>query len=381
MVKMMCTCRTKSLRVFVQSLTELRVAEPAAITSTRPYHSRPALPFSHTTDRLSARSFSSMPAVYFPRPGYPRKRQRAWQDKLNSILAGEIEVPCKSADGFVPDLDTVLDDLPGVLPPGSEHRLERAKDEGAILDFNPESLNRLMANIKAEERAHEEAEFYGVPRRMDAPPNLTRHKESDHQKDDNERYSILRKPIAPAAEKSQLKRLKIAKDDKPAKPSRPEPHPNVRKEDWQIQKKALKEKFPDGWQPRKRLSPDALDGIRTLHKQYPEQYTTEVLAKHFEISAEAVRRILRSKWVPSAEEETDRSERWFRRGKSIWSNMAELGKKPPRKWREEGIVRDPKWNVKRGERNYWPYDARAKAPDEEDKVVESAQRKFSGRLL
>ncbi|KAK1826298.1 hypothetical protein QBC39DRAFT_335115 [Podospora conica] len=119
--------------------------------------------------------------------------------------------------------------------------------------------------------------------------------------------------------------------------------------DWKTQKEALKEKFPEGWQPRKRLSPDALAGIRALHAEFPDIYTTEELANKFEVSPENIRRILRSKWEPSADEEIERQERWFNRGKKVWSRWAELGKKPPRKWRAEGIVRDPIWNEKRGE--------------------------------
>ncbi|KAL1884391.1 hypothetical protein VTK73DRAFT_85 [Phialemonium thermophilum] len=126
----------------------------------------------------------------------------------------------------------------------------------------------------------------------------------------------------------------IAEDERP------------RREAWQIQKEALKAKFPEGWQPRKRLSPDALAGIRALHQQFPEEYTTEVLAQKFEVSPEAIRRILKSKWEPSPEEEIERQERWFKRGKKVWARWAELGKKPPRKWREEGIVRHPSWNEK-----------------------------------
>ncbi|KAK4644937.1 Required for respiratory growth protein 9 mitochondrial [Podospora bellae-mahoneyi] len=116
------------------------------------------------------------------------------------------------------------------------------------------------------------------------------------------------------------------------------------KEEWQIQKEALQAKFPEGWMPRKKLSPDALAGIRALHKQFPEQYNTATLAKKFEVSPEAIRRILKSKWTPDAEEEEERQGRWFNRGKRVWAQWAELGKKPPAKWRAEGVVRDPKWN-------------------------------------
>ncbi|XXG97178.1 Golgi membrane exchange factor (Ric1p-Rgp1p) subunit [Hypoxylon texense] len=128
----------------------------------------------------------------------------------------------------------------------------------------------------------------------------------------------------------------------------------TKKEEWQVQKSALQQKFPTGWSPRKRLSPDALDGIRALHAQFPEDYTTEVLAAKFEVSPEAIRRILRSRWTPRPEEEEDRQARWFNRGKNIWSHMAALGRKPPRRWRKEGIVRDPVWNEPRGPRTQPP---------------------------
>jgi hypothetical protein len=117
--------------------------------------------------------------------------------------------------------------------------------------------------------------------------------------------------------------------------------------DWRAQKAALKAKFPEGWQPRKKLSPDALAGIRALHAQFPDEYPTEVLANKFEVSPEAIRRILRSKWTPTQEEEADRQERWFKRGMNVWSRWAELGKKPPVRWRNQGIARRPSNNEKR----------------------------------
>lgn len=111
--------------------------------------------------------------------------------------------------------------------------------------------------------------------------------------------------------------------------------PPMNRETWQIQKDALKTKFStEGWAPRKRLSPDALEGIRALHAQFPEKYTTPVLADQFEVSAEAIRRVLKSKWRPNDEETASRRTRWDKRGERLWSKMAALGVKPPKKWRE-----------------------------------------------
>jgi len=112
------------------------------------------------------------------------------------------------------------------------------------------------------------------------------------------------------------------------------------REPWQIQKAALGQKFgTTGWEPRKRLSPDTLDGIRALHAQYPQTYTTEALAEQFKVSPEAIRRILKSKWRPSEEEDINRRQRWQKRGEAIWGQMVELGVKPPKKWREMGVGR------------------------------------------
>ena len=111
---------------------------------------------------------------------------------------------------------------------------------------------------------------------------------------------------------------------------------NPKREEWQIQKKALKEKFGDkSWEPLKRLSPDALEGIRTLHTQDPGRHSTEVLAEQFKVSPEAIRRILKSKWRPTEEQQADRQRRWIRRGKRIWTSKMNMGMKPPKRWRAE----------------------------------------------
>ncbi|KAL6717474.1 Required for respiratory growth protein 9 mitochondrial [Lecanora helva] len=123
------------------------------------------------------------------------------------------------------------------------------------------------------------------------------------------------------------------------------------REPWQVQKAALLEKFGgSSWSPRKRLSPDSLEGIRALHAQYPDKFTTPVLADQFKVSPDAIRRILRSKWRPSEEEEEKRRERWNRRGINIWSQMNELGIKPPRKWRDQGVGKSGDHVVVRSQR-------------------------------
>ncbi|KAK1818820.1 ribosomal protein S8A [Friedmanniomyces endolithicus] len=75
--------------------------------------------------------------------------------------------------------------------------------------------------------------------------------------------------------------------------------PKPKRDPWELQKDALEHKFGEtGWQPRKRLSPDTLDGIRALHASDPGAYSTETLSDHFKIAPEAIRRILKSKGGP-----------------------------------------------------------------------------------
>ena len=133
---------------------------------------------------------------------------------------------------------------------------------------------------------------------------------------------------------TKIRRLNVSSRVLPAS----EEQKPIQRLPWQVQKQALAKKFGDkGWNPRKRLSPDTLDGIRALHTQFPEEYPTSVLAERFKVSPEAIRRILKSKWKPNEAEQASRRLRWDKRGAMIWSEMVELGMSPPKKWREMGI--------------------------------------------
>ncbi|KAF7714050.1 Uncharacterized protein PECH_004981 [Penicillium ucsense] len=126
---------------------------------------------------------------------------------------------------------------------------------------------------------------------------------------------------------SQRANVKGRKTDKP----KAIPKTQEKAEPWRTQKDALEKKFPRGWNPPKRLSPDALEGIRHLHATAPEQFTTSVLAEEFKVSPEAIRRILKSRWRPSETEAEARRKRWEKRHERIWSRMAELGLRPTTK--------------------------------------------------
>jgi hypothetical protein len=73
------------------------------------------------------------------------------------------------------------------------------------------------------------------------------------------------------------------------------------KPQWLIHKEALRRKFPDGWNPPKKISRPSMTLLRTLHQTDPHQFSLSTLSEKFKISPEAVRRILRSKWEPTQE--------------------------------------------------------------------------------
>lgn len=158
-------------------------------------------------------------------------------------------------------------------------------------------------------------------------------------------------------------------------------------EAWQTQKAALEVKFKEGYEPRKRLSPDALPGIRMLHASDPQTFSTPVLAMHFKVSPEAIRRILKSKWRPSEDEEEDRRLRWDRRGERIWTQLAELGTRPPKKWRSMGVGRVdrkvgelPAWRKKKKKKREQDGHVPFVEEDVVDDVVLSKPR-FADRIL
>ncbi|KAL6710799.1 Required for respiratory growth protein 9 mitochondrial [Coniothyrium glycines] len=138
---------------------------------------------------------------------------------------------------------------------------------------------------------------------------------------------------------------------------------------WAIQKAAIKEKLAgEAWNPRKKLSPDTMEGIRHLHETQPERFTTPILAQHFKVSPEAIRRILKSRWRPSDAEHEARMLRWDKRGERIWSNLVEMGVKPPKRWRDMGVGK-----AAQGERPRWKGRQRNMVD-----VRDSVERGFEG---
>lgn len=91
--------------------------------------------------------------------------------------------------------------------------------------------------------------------------------------------------------------------------------------EWKRQMYALREKFgTEKWQPRKKLSREAMEGIRVLKEHSPELNAGD-FAKMFKVSPESIRRILKSSWTPNEDELGKIADRWSRRGERVKSDI------------------------------------------------------------
>lgn len=104
------------------------------------------------------------------------------------------------------------------------------------------------------------------------------------------------------------KTLDLSEDDPPPRRRKHAPVEDT-PEEWRRHRLAIKEAFPQGWSPPRKLSREAMDGLRAMHMYDSHTFSTPVLAEKFKISPEAVRRILRSKWEPSREQRARFAER------------------------------------------------------------------------
>lgn len=86
---------------------------------------------------------------------------------------------------------------------------------------------------------------------------------------------------------------------------------------WKRRDETTKRKIKgERWNPKKKLSKESMEKVRLLKEQMPHLNSGD-LSKHFELSPEAIRRILKSKWRPNEEENEDIQRRWKKRGEMI----------------------------------------------------------------
>ncbi|KAF2172876.1 hypothetical protein M409DRAFT_49391 [Zasmidium cellare ATCC 36951] len=204
----------------------------------------------------------------------------------------------------------------GTWRPNAQKRMEMEEDEAEVdkETRDTDAMADVLEKIEA----------------LEGPAVEKKVKRGQKKGSENGDSTRTRNPKGKAGESpTKLGKLNLSsKTPTPTTPSHPP------KERWQTTKAALVKKLSgQPWSPNKRLSPDTLSGIRALHASDPTIYSTATLASHFQITPEAIRRILKSKWLPSAEEAVRRSERWEKRGLRKWGEMREVGMRPPRKWR------------------------------------------------
>ena len=75
----------------------------------------------------------------------------------------------------------------------------------------------------------------------------------------------------------------------------------------------MKERYPERWNPSKKVSREAMESMRELNKLDPVKYPAAVLAQRFLISPESARRILKSKWRMDEERQQQELEKQRRK--------------------------------------------------------------------
>ncbi|RFU29388.1 hypothetical protein B7463_g6969, partial [Scytalidium lignicola] len=328
---MPCLCVTNSLRLFIRTIGQVEL--PATIpqagrnqfynTSIRGHGLNRAVRFQHSSSTWAI--ISTQPSN-LTTPGEHAITEEASTSENN---------PSISLKSLLRDHDTVPEET-------REHRSRNAPQNEphadiAFVELSPESIDALAAEIESQTTVRRNSlGANSIAQELQSSRSL---KKAKARNDGGMMRSVSfdRPAVAAKQDKTEWRFERGVKEAGNQRIKESDPRP--KREEWQIQKEALKNKFPDAWNPRKRLSPDALAGIRALHAQIPDQYSTTELAKTFQVSPEAIRRILKGKWTPNVDEEMDRQRRWFKRGEQVWSRYAELGVKPPQRWRELGIGR------------------------------------------
>lgn len=374
---MPCLCTVNTLRFFVRSVAQVDLPTSARHAASRQLRRRQisAFNYAHTTRVYSSGSAQAQFEEYAeyrplqPNPGSVRSQkddgledQFSDIDKEDAIAEFSPDVidaiAAEAASGDVedgyytskptPEYDTPLKSLFRNRPLFSDTR-PRKKYE---MDNQPERVSR---DDRHSERLKSGSLSRDMPPRkkyveMERVPGTVVRKGRSESEGFKLHYSADPDWEGVEDRRERLEEQKAREEQEAAEAAQAKgdtwvPPPKL---PWMVQKERTKEKYPDGYNPLKRLSPDAIAGIRALHAQLPEQYTSFTLAEEFKVSPEAIQRILKSKWRPNSDEQTDREERWRRRGEKVWTRLADMGVKPPKEWREMGIgAGKPEWMKKR----------------------------------
>ncbi|KAL8366061.1 hypothetical protein RB595_004712 [Gaeumannomyces hyphopodioides] len=303
---MACNCRTTALRLFVRGFAQLHIAEPALAAASLRQRVRHA-----------PRAFSTSPR---------RDISSSAPYRGSHVVSSTEALPTSSSAREESKIDR---------PSGGDEAVDHGiATPSAAKDLTPEAADALVSDILSMS-SHQSA-YTG--RDHSSTPDSTEVQDYDVEDitGDDGRWDV---GLNQHRKQDKKERKKVAAPKPSKENNTPPTWATSRKlEPWQAHKEALAKKLAgERWNPRKRLSPDALEGIRALHAQFPQTFTTAMLAKKFEVSPEMIRRILKSKWRPTPEEEEEREQRWFNRGKMIWERNAALGMRVPRSWRNVGV--------------------------------------------
>jgi hypothetical protein len=245
-------------------------------------------------------------------------------------------------------------------PPASSEGFNLFAPETATKPSRPRSRERLAAEKKTAKSKR---------KTRDETPTRSRGPLAEFARTQSRRSTSTSTATAPAPKDP-------VKEEAAARLEAARANPNL--PSWAVQKLALAAKFgSEGWNPRRKLSPDAMLGIRTLHQDDPTTFTTPVLAKQFKISPEAIRRILKSKWLPKAgpEKAQEMRERWAKRHDRIWDTKSELGLRPKREEGGERRARDASEGAEEVEHVIWAEETLDRARREDPLVQKRFQRK------
>ena len=328
---MHCACRVQVLQRFIQSFVQVNLTTDLPRLTSRSARSR----------GRNFREQSQHGRMYST--GMPHSQQEA----IDHRASGIISIPLESGE------PSRIDSQLGTYGDGQGVSSAAA----AFIDISPEAIDALAAESKESQRLakllaeqiagekQEEAKMArGIQDRNDPAsspkPRSNRYDtrfNHENRRQDQARHGVHSAPRISYGTRTSKDWQELRYKGTGSSKSDGQEEPQRVRDTWMVQKETLRAKFPEGWNPRKRLSPDALEGIRALHAQMPERYTTSALAENFQVSPEVIRKILKSNWKPKVEEQESRAERWLKRGQKVWSRYAELGVKPPVKWRQLGI--------------------------------------------
>ncbi|KAF8931488.1 Required for respiratory growth protein 9 mitochondrial, partial [Haplosporangium gracile] len=110
---------------------------------------------------------------------------------------------------------------------------------------------------------------------------------------------------------------------------------------WKKHREAIKSKTGgQAWNPQKKLTRQAMEEVRYLRKQFPEEWTTAKLADHFNVAGESIAKILRTHYQPTPERAAQQDEiRQRRRKENISANIERIK-----------VERQTAWTARKAER-------------------------------